>query len=79
MKPEQFLEIVNKDSEVDYGLCPSPISAEKGLKILIDHFLGENWYVVSSVSNEQAYTEAIYQILKKNQKRKSIFKRLFFR
>lgn len=66
MKPEEFAEFVNKSG--DYGLCPPPITAEKGLDILIDHFLGKDWYVVMSVSKEQAYTEAIYEILKRNKK-----------
>ena len=77
MKPEEFSEIVNKESGVDYGLCPPPITAERGLNILIDHFLGKDWYVVLSMSKEQVYTEAIFEILERNQKRKSFFKRLF--
>jgi hypothetical protein len=77
MTPQEFGEIVNKESDIDYGLCPPPISAEKGLNILIDHFLGKDWYVVMSLSKEQVYTEAICDILEKNQENKSFFKRLF--
>jgi hypothetical protein len=69
MKPNEFLEIVNKESDFDYGLCPSPIKAEKGLDILITHFLGKDWYVSMSMNTEQMYTEAIYQILEQNQKK----------
>ncbi len=76
MKAEEFLEIVRKESGVDYGLCPPPVNAEKGLDILIDHFLGKDWYVVLSMSRYQVYTEAIYEILERNQKRKSFFRRL---
>lgn len=79
MKPEEFLEIVNKESGVDYGLCPPPTKADKGLDILIDHFLGKDWYVTLSMSTEQVYTEAICEILERNQKRKSFFRRLFGR
>jgi hypothetical protein len=79
MTPQEFGEIVNKESDFDYGLCPPPITAERGLDILIDHFLGKDWYVIMSMSKEQVYTEAIYEILEKTQKRQSFFKRLFGR
>lgn len=79
MTPQEFGEIVNKESDIDYGLCPPPITAERGLDILIDHFLGKDWYVVMSMSKEQVYTEAIYEILERTQKRQSFFKRLFGR
>ena len=77
MTPQEFGEIVNKESDMDYGLCPPPITAERGLDILIDHLLGKDWYVVMSMSKEQVYTEAIYEILEKTQKRKSFWKWLF--
>lgn len=77
MTPHEFGEIVNKESDMDYGLCPPPITAERGLDILIDHFLGKDWYVVMSMGKEQVYTEAIYEILEKTQNRKSFLSWLF--
>ena len=80
MKTEDFLKIVDEHNEgKSYGICTQPFPAEKGLNILIDHFLGKDWYVVMSMSKEQVYTEAIYEILEKTQKRQSFFKRLFSR
>jgi hypothetical protein len=73
MKAEEFLEIVNGQSNVDYGLCPPPITAEKGLDILIEHFLGKDWYTTLPMGTEQVYTQAIFEILERNQKRKSFF------
>ena len=70
MTPQEFGEIVNKEAGMDYGLCPPPITAERGLDILINHFLGKDWYVVMPMGKEQVYTEAIYEILEKTQKRK---------
>jgi hypothetical protein len=70
MKAEEFIEIVSEQSKVDYGLMPPPISAEKGLNVLIEHFLGKDWYTTSPLSQEQVYTEAIYQILEKNPNKK---------
>jgi hypothetical protein len=75
MKPEQFIDELNKEGKFDYGLCPPPVKADKGLDVLIEHFLGKDWYVTMPISKEQIYTEAIYTILKKHQKT-SIIKRL---
>jgi hypothetical protein len=79
MESEKFMDSLLKESKVDYGLCPPPITAEKGLNILIEHFLGVEWYVNIPLSQEQCYTQAIYEILEKTKKRKSIFKKLFSR
>lgn len=79
MTKEEFEEIVIKESDFDYCLCPPPITAERGLDILIDHFLGKDWFVTMPMSKEQVYTEAIYEIIEKTQKRQSFFRRLFGR
>ena len=76
MKAEEFSDLVYKESKKDYGLCPPPISAEKGLKILMNHFLGDDWYVVMPLGREQVYTEAIFEILNRNQKRESFLQKI---
>jgi hypothetical protein len=68
MKPKDFIKEIEKEDSFDYGLCPPPIKAEKGLQILINHFLGDDWYVTMPISSEQVYTEAIYAILEQNKK-----------
>jgi len=70
MTPKHFIDSLMKEVSRDYGLCPPPIKAEKGLDILIRHFLGDDWYVVMPLSQEQVYTEAICAILEKTQKKK---------
>ena len=76
MKLKEYETYVKSlDDYDDYGLCPSPISADKAMNILIDHFLGEDWYVSMPLSNEQVYTEALYIILNKTQK--SFLRKLF--
>lgn len=74
MKAEEFIKIVedmdDKCSEY-YGIFPSPTDAQFGLDILIKHFLGDNWYCIST-NTMQRNTEAIYDILKKYPKKKSI-------
>jgi hypothetical protein len=75
MKPEEFLDIVYKESDRDYGICPPPISADKGLNILIEHFLGKDWYVIDPLGQDQIYTVAIYDILEKYKGKKNDYKR----
>ena len=78
MTTKEFLEIVDKHNDgKTYGLCSQPFPADKGLDILIEHFLGKDWYVTLSMSAEQVYTEAICDILDKTQKHKSLFRRWF--
>ena len=73
MKTEDFLKIVDEhNNEKTYGLCPQPFPADKGLDVLIEHFLGKDWYVTLSMGSEQVYTKAICDILDKTQKRKSL-------
>ena len=77
MKTEECLKIVDEHNEGKfYGLCSQPFPADKGLDILIDHFLGKDWYTTLSMTSEQVYTEAIADILDKTQP-KSFLKRLF--
>ncbi len=78
MKTEGFLKMVDEHNEgKSYGLYPQPFPADKGLDVLIEHFLGKDWYVTLSMSPEQVYTEAICDILEKTQKRKSLISQLF--
>lgn len=66
-------------SNQKYGLCQPPITAEKGLDLLIKHFLGDNWYSALPMSTEQCYTEAVITIIENNKKykEKSLFDRIF--
>ncbi len=52
-----------------YGMCPQPIRSQEALDILIEHFLGTDWYVWLSVSQEQVNAEAVFAILKQSQPR----------
>lgn len=78
MKTEEFLKIVDEHNEgKSYGICTQPYPADKCINILIEHFLGKDWYTTLPMSSEQVYTEAICDILDKTQKRKSFLIRLF--
>jgi hypothetical protein len=64
MKPNEFIDKINKDSKFDYGIFSPPTKAQDGLNILIEHFLGKEWYTVNPISQEQVNTEVIYDILR---------------
>ena len=68
MTPTEFIEMQNAKDPNDYGLCPVPTTAEDAMKVIMKHFLGEDWYVVMPLSTEQCYTEAVYEILQRNKK-----------
>jgi hypothetical protein len=74
MNENEFINDLLEKSEKDYGMCPPPINAQDGLNILINHFLGEDWYVTMPISQEQVNTEAIYTILKNNPRKNNIKK-----
>jgi hypothetical protein len=72
MTSEQFIKDLEECSEKYYGLCPPPLQAQKGLSILINHLLGEDWYVDISMGQEQVNTMAVYHILEKYSKRRRL-------
>lgn len=80
MTSDEFLKQAYENDENGkeyYGIMPPPTNAQHGLNILIEHFLGKDWYTTCSMHNEQVNTEAIYQILKKYPQKKGIFKTSF--
>ena len=48
----------------DYGLMPAPMSAQFTINALCDYLLGDDFYITDPVSQEQANTLIIYNILK---------------
>lgn len=76
MTAKEFQDFVYENADKDYGICPPPIDAQVGLNILIDHFLGEDWYVVLPVGVKQVNSEAIYEILRKYPKRKPLIEKV---
>lgn len=71
-KSEEFIKMMLEKSKKDYGLCPPPLNSQEALNILIDHFLGDDWYVVMPLNQQQVNTEAVYEILKKFPDKKSM-------
>lgn len=80
MTPDEFMKktceySIEKYGTDNYGIMPPPCDAQLGLNCLIVHLLGKDWYSFSA-SNEQANTEAIYEILRRYPKKKSLWKRI---
>lgn len=44
MKSEEFKNQLLSGADKDYGLCPPPTTAHEGIRVLITHFLGDDWY-----------------------------------
>lgn len=76
MEAEEFKKRILSENKGDYEPCPPPINAQKGLNILIKHFLGDDWYTTMPISTEQANAEAIYEILRDYPRKKTLKFRL---
>lgn len=46
----------------DYGLFSPPMKAQTAVNELCRYFLGEDWYSVTNMTNEQVNTEIVYEI-----------------
>ena len=55
----------------DYGMCPPPMNAQVAVNELCRYFLGEDWYSLMPVCNEQINTEIVYEIERKFKKCKA--------
>lgn len=57
-------ETVNKGN-----IFPPPLESQMAIGLLKDYLLGENWYTVNSISQEQINTEIVFEILFRYSKR----------
>lgn len=56
--------------DVDCGFFNPPMDAQVALIEICNYLLGENWYVVDPVSQEQVNTQIVYEIEKRYKKAK---------
>lgn len=70
MNAETFRQNLLKGDKNNYGICPPPLEAQKGLDILIEHFLGKDWCVTLPLHQDQVNSEAVYEILLRYRKKK---------
>ena len=62
---EKFFEILKDDT---YGICHAPTDEKLALQVLVDYLLGEDWYIATSISQGQANTCIVDEILRKYSK-----------
>ena len=55
------------------NIFPETTSDKEAFRKLMNHFLGEDWYVVDPISHDQVNTIAVAEIIRKFPKRKKIF------
>ncbi len=63
-RQELFLKAIQatKGSKDD-NLLPEPMSDAEFREIMITYFLGEDWHVASSMTQQQVNSEAAYEII----------------
>lgn len=66
--------VLNLAKDIDCGLISPPMDAQVALNELKDHLLGEDWYVVDPMNQEQVNTNIVYQIEKRYKRVKSFWK-----
>lgn len=60
---EEIAERISKLAKPgDYGIFPPPMEAQVAVNELCRFFLGENWYSINPLCNEQINTEIVYEI-----------------
>lgn len=73
---ENFLEkeiMTEKDKK---NIFSPPLEPQIALNILIEHFLGKDWYTPNPIGVKQVNTEAVYEILSRYPKKKGLRERI---
>lgn len=73
---EDFLEKEIMTEEDKKNIFSPPLEPQIALNILIEHFLGKDWYTPNPIGVKQVNTEAVYEILSRYPRRKGFLKRL---
>ena len=76
---EDFLEKEIMTEKDKNNIFAPPLEPQISLNILIEHFLGEDWYTLNPVGVKQVNTEAVYEILSKYPRKKPFWKKIFCR
>ena len=63
--------LLNLTDQKDYGIFAPPMKAQVALNELCRYFLGDDWYTVNPVSQDQINTEIVYEIECKMRKYKA--------
>lgn len=63
MKAEEFFARIRND--IEENIFPKGTDAQEALNILIEHFLGDDWYIVDPLGVSQVNSVAVLEILQK--------------
>ena len=66
---EFYKEALEREGWPEDDLCDPPTDPRLAVHVLIDHFLGKDWYVVMPENDDQVITAAVADILDKHQKK----------
>ena len=73
---EYFLEKEIMTEEDKKNIFAPPLEPQIALNILIEHFLGKDWYTPSPIGAKQVNVEAVYEILGRYPKKRNLIERL---
>lgn len=73
---EDFLEKEIMTEEDKKNIFSPPLEPQIALNILIEHFLGKDWYTPNPIGAKQVNTEAVYEILGRYSKKRNLIERL---
>lgn len=73
---EDFLEKEIMTEEDKKNIFSPPLEPQIALNILIEHFLGKDWYTPNPIGVKQVNTEAVYEILSRYPKKRNLIERL---
>lgn len=73
---EDFLEKEIMTEEDKKNIFAPPLEPQIALNILIEHFLGKDWYTPNPIGVKQVNTEAVCEILGRYPKKRNLIERL---
>lgn len=73
---EDFLEKEIMKEEDKKNIFAPPLEPQIALNILIEHFLGKDWYTPNPIGVKQVNTEAVYEILGRYPKKNGLRERV---
>lgn len=80
MTVEEFDELMDKRSIHYRGNRHIPtLDAQTAVDILTEHFLGEDWYVVDPLTNDQVNPIVVREILQKYPRKVGLINRIKYR
>lgn len=79
MTTKEFEDFLGKEimtEEDKKNIFVPPLEPQIALNILIEHFLGKDWYTPNPIGVKQVNAEAVYEILGRYPKKRNLIERL---